>query len=195
MHRVLLVSMTAPGTRSWVGWVRVAGAAGVIDALVTWQTTGPQGSVSRDSAEDPASAGSSHFPSPGSPGRGALRERRPRRWRRMAPPAVGAAPEHGRPGRDDRRRRLRCRARGGRRSLAGPSGPARADRQERHLGARVLAPVLRAVRCERDDRAGHRPCSRPVPVGAVKLEAMSRVVVNVPSAVIGAVAAESTPPG
>ena len=27
----------APGARSWVGWVRVAGAAGVIDALVAWQ--------------------------------------------------------------------------------------------------------------------------------------------------------------
>jgi recombination protein RecA len=35
-----LDSTTAPGARSWVGWVRVAGAAGVIDALVAWQKTG-----------------------------------------------------------------------------------------------------------------------------------------------------------
>src|SRR6187200_3535454 len=54
--------MTAPGTRSWVGRVRVAGAAGVIDALVTWQTTRTARFwLSRDSAGDPASAGSPRF--------------------------------------------------------------------------------------------------------------------------------------
>ena len=37
---VLLDSTTDLGARSWVGWVRVAGEAGVIDALATWQTTG-----------------------------------------------------------------------------------------------------------------------------------------------------------
>src|SRR3954452_24978383 len=33
----LRAACAAPGARSWVGWVRVAGAAGVIDALVAWQ--------------------------------------------------------------------------------------------------------------------------------------------------------------
>jgi hypothetical protein len=37
---VLIDSTADLGARSWVGWVRVAGEAGVIDALATWQTIG-----------------------------------------------------------------------------------------------------------------------------------------------------------
>ena len=37
MKAVLIRQHTGLDARSWVGWVRVAGEAGVIDALATWQ--------------------------------------------------------------------------------------------------------------------------------------------------------------
>ena len=49
MQPVLLDSTTDLDARSWVGWVRVAGEAGVIDALATWQKIRSSLPISRDS--------------------------------------------------------------------------------------------------------------------------------------------------
>jgi hypothetical protein len=73
--------VAAPGARSWVGWVRVAGAAGVIDALVAWQSSGNFGfRFGRDSAAAPLRRGRFVFGGSGVPG-----------WRQMSALATPAS--------------------------------------------------------------------------------------------------------
>src|SRR5687768_18551831 len=63
MDVAFTAACAAPGARSWVGWVRVAGAAGVIDALVAWQEPSNFGCwIGRDSAAAPSFLGVASFP-------------------------------------------------------------------------------------------------------------------------------------
>ena len=65
MQDVLLDSTTDLDARSWVGWVRVAGEAGVIDALAPWQNDRKLASDQAGTVKsDPVSAGSLRFPGP-----------------------------------------------------------------------------------------------------------------------------------
>src|SRR6476646_7283645 len=60
MATALLVSQAAPEPRSWVGRVRVVGAADVIDALGAWRVSGSP-DFHRDSIEAAPSGAASNF--------------------------------------------------------------------------------------------------------------------------------------